>query len=386
MMLVYQGELRFLSIKAINFLNRYEAETTKITQAKVSSIKITQLYKSYIKIMKVLKDNDENNCEKDLKLLRNFIYRTILNVDSYKNIILAYNKVEFEFLKELLKELFLNFEELKEDIKIIIEILKEFKSSTIENPIEEKINEFINKIGKKESAIIITPFEVEKVMNDLDINFSKESDYLKSFKIYDYVFFIGSPHIYKKSQSIFMGKNIIYIYYDFFESYKFLYPLINNNYPSNVQLYKNTHVSHFIENQIIYSEEVGAEELEIENERVKIESILKKNNINDLNNSDSHEGSIITFFNDKYYILAKGSKFYKVKNNIVYGDSNKIITRTGLDKLTTDDWVIIKSNTESNFILEKSKDILGDSLHSRFWYLISLYKKALIENYHTLSF
>lgn len=149
MMLVYQGELRFLSIKAINFLNRYEAETTKITQAKVSSIKITQLYKSYIKIMKVLKDNDENNCEKDLKLLRNFIYRTILNVDSYKNIILAYNKVEFEFLKELLKELFLNFEELKEDIKIIIEILKEFKSSTIENPIEEKINEFINKIGKK---------------------------------------------------------------------------------------------------------------------------------------------------------------------------------------------------------------------------------------------
>lgn len=214
-----------------------------------------------------------------------------------------------------------------------------------------------------------------------NITFYNPSQLLKENKIFETLIFIGPPYIFPKYRNIFYGNKIYYIMFDFLNSGNFQNKIIHNNKEANSNLYKNVEVINEEEPTTLKSVDYYIDLKEEIN--YKIDKILKTHTISESENQIPEkfgQGNLISFVNDKYFIMAKNAKIRVIRLN----NSNKLkneltVEKLNLNSLKIGDWILIKSDSDENLIKNEAKKIIGEHKYNHYLENVKLYKKSLLK-------
>lgn len=363
----------------LNFLNNYNYGHSEVIQSSISNEEIKLLYNSYLHISKYIKDNDLTFLEEGLNIMKSVVFKFIFSLATYKEIYNSITDEEFEFLNNFINDLSIENEEIEEDWKNIVRLINEFKNNLELSESRKEVEELLDKKQNEKLVIISILDQKEFFDNFEDIDFLTPNQLLKSRKIYDLLIFIGNPYLYKQFDNLFLGKKIYYIFFDFFQHKKFSNKIFKKNLNKNSEILKNTKFIYNINpNKYLTSiKESEITKVEYMNKNIKINrEIYKKTSIKPKENSVI--GYPLIFKNNKYYIVPENNDLHILTQYSNDNDKIKLkLEKRKVKQLASDDYILIKGNTETKFIKKKAAEILGNNKYEFYKYLLKEFKKDL---------
>lgn len=362
-----------------NLLTEYEEAQQKIKFLNVYSTKLEKLYENIKKIEYKVNSSNSSELEEfliSLRRLKTIIYATIDNFpDKLNNFFIEKDWDDIIYLFTLLSEL---------DYETILlaretfEIIKELRNGNIENPLKRKTLELLNQYKDKRIAVVANYLDEDFLNNAKDYDYLKPNRLVKTFKLYDVVIFIGTPYLYPKFDTVFLGTTIIYLSYNIFKNHLSKIQFISNNIPEANCLYKNIDIQNKEKFLLPKYTEVAIADAERFNLNKWIDRKKKEKNYSDVNHEDLIEGQIIQLEKNKHIIVSPDSTLRIINTKTNHIERKELIIKTDkVNNLITGDWIIIKNSTEEEYLINKSKELFGFVEYESKMQLVNEYKDAL---------
>lgn len=373
-----------MSINKLKFLNAYDTSKNNIYIEKIQSDTLKEYHKYIREFTKKINEFDDEELATKFKVYKYLFNDLILTLNEYNQV---FTNLEDSILDEI-SDFFREYSQYSdgEELKRSFNLLKKIKSGEVENKIANRLIEIIKQNESDDIAIIcLRDFSLfrENINNKFShsINFYNQSQLLKENKLFETLIFIGPPYLFPKYNNIFYGKKIHYIMFDFLSSYNFKNTIINNNNRINSNLYENVELIKKEESDTLQPIDYYID-LKEENS-YKIDKILKTHKISE-NGSQMQEkfsqGNLISLVNDKYFIIDKDSKIRVIRlNNTNKSEKELTVEKLKLNSIKKGDWILIKSDSDENLIINEAKKIIGEHKYYHYLENIKLYKKALLK-------
>lgn len=362
--------------KLLNQLSETEQDISFLT---VKSEELMKLHNNIKKIRKTIYNSGLSQLEIGIQTINRLKSACSSTIDSYSN------KLESYFNQYDWQEITYFFDSLSEVDSIMEElsietfnIINDLKNNKINNPLRDKVISILEENKELDIAI---------VSNFVDSNFKEEFeqfDYIKptglikSNTLYDIVIFIGTPYLYGKFDTVFLGKEVIYLSYNFYNNSLKKKRYINSNSQKASTIYENIHIKENDSDTADYYEEVTVSEIEklSMNRWIELNNYKKSNEIED--NEELVSAKIIQLENHKHYIIFPDASLKVIKIQEDKSRTNKIkIKNTKLKDISNNDWIILKQDTEEEYLIRRSKEIYGESFYNSQMDLINGYKRKL---------
>lgn len=371
-----------MSIDKLEFLNAYDISYNKIYIEKVESNVLNEYFNHIKKIKKQINEYDDELYNK-FNIYRYIFNDLILSLNEYSYVFSNLENNELEEISEFFLE-YSYYADDKEELKEAFNLLKKIKNGDVKNEIANKLIDIIEQNKTDDIAIVcahdFSEFsEKNKYKLQRSVTFYNQNQLIKENKIFETLIFIGPPYLFKKYKNIFYGMKIYYIMFEFLGSYNFKNTIIHDNKEANSNLYKNTKVINNDVKELLKPVDYYIDLKEESN--YKIDNILKSHRFSEKENQEKFsQGNLINFVSGKYFILGKNAKIRLIRLNISNILENELIVeKLKLNSLHSGDWILIKSETDENLIVNEAKKIIGEHKYYHYLENVKLYKKALLE-------
>lgn len=364
-------------IDRLNFIDDYTKNRNIIEFNTVESEETVELFKNLKIIEKKIKELNSIELEELFITLKRvkIIFSTLDNFsnklnsyfhdDDWQSIVEFFNRlVEIEYsMKEISKETY--------------EIIQSIKNNLIENPLRNKVIELTEHYNNESLALCANYIDRDFSEEYSSLNYYKPNQIVKQFKLFDCVIFVGSPSIFKSFNTFFLGKKIIYVSYSFYKNNIPKIDYITNNTKNANQIYKDVFINKVKETHGAFTE-TNVTDLEKFELNKWITDYNKSQNLN-RNISELVEGKIIQLENKNHIIMSPHSTIRKIEETIT-NNQDTILKMTSIDigSLLAGDWVIIKLNTEEDYLIKKSKELYGAEYYNEQMELVRRYKEDLL--------
>lgn len=370
-----------MHISKFNLLSQLENVEQNLHFITVDSEELLNLHNNTKMLRKYIFNNGLSQLERGLETINRLKSACASTTDSYSNklsiYLTKYDWQEISNFFNILVELDFTMENLSLET---FEIINKLKNDKIKNPLREKLIDII-KENKEETIAVVANFP--------DLNFKEEYNqvaYLKPVELvrknllYDVVIFIGTPYLYEKFDTLFLGKEIIYLSYSFYNNKLLKRRFINSNSKEASTIYENLNIIENDKNPKDIYEETTVSEIEKMsiNRWIEENKYEKSNKTND--NEDLVSSKIIQLENHKHYVVFPDTtlKVLKIQRSNT-GEATFYIRNSKLKNINKKDWIILKKDTEEEYLIKRSKEIYGESFYDSQMELIKGYKRKLKE-------
>lgn len=359
-------------LNKINFLTEYETASTNIKIKVVHSEKLQEFQNCVYQLNSLVNQENSEDLEKSYQSFK-YIFNQL------RSSFIPYSKKMFYLLNEEIQEeitsFFKQLIEYNTDsislVKHVITLFREFKDGKIENELQNTLTEMLNNIPPMESVVIVTNSvdRLDRANINQRIDYVKPSKLMQLNRIYNKLIFLGSPYIYSQFSNVFLGKEIVYLSYDFYQNKIEKKYILGHSSDKNSALFSN------VEFDVDNEKNTGL--LNIEEELLE-ESInhdfgtwLNKFQRNIKNNEELYRGIL--------FGLESGNKIiYPEKKKISILDLNTMkIDKKEVELLSSNELIIERLHTENDYLVEEAKKMYGKSKYLGWVTLIQSYKTRL---------
>lgn len=359
-------------LNKINFLTEYETAAANIKIKVVHSEKLQEFQNCVYQLNSLVDQENSEDLEKNYQSFK-YIFNQL------RSSFIPYSeKIIYLLNEEIQKEIAVFFNQLaeynKESIPLIEHVatlFREFKDGKIENELQNKLTEMINNISPMESVAIVTNSvdRLDQVKLNQRIDYVKPSKLMQLNKIYNKVIFLGSPYIYSQFSNVFLGKEIIYLSYDFYQNKIEKKYILGYSSDKNSALFSN--VEFDVDNG------TNTDLLNMEEELLEgsidhdFDTWLNKFQRNIKDNEELYRGIL--------FGLESGNKIiYPEKKKISILDLNTMkIDKKEVELLSSNDLIIERLHTDNDYLVEEAKKMYGKSKYLEWVKLIQDYKTRL---------
>ena len=194
------------------------------------------------------------------------------------------------------------------------------------------------------------------------------------------VIFIGTPYLYEKFDTLFLGKEVIYISYSFYNNSMEKKKYISLNVDEASTIYKDVHFE--TDTKTIPPSETFTETRPSEIEQASLNRWIENNEYKKTEESEDNDelinAKIIQLENQKHYLVLPGSSLRVISIIEEKSGSREILVKnTRVENINKNDWIVIKQDTENEYLVKRSKEIYGKSYYEGQMELVLGYKKRL---------
>lgn len=366
------------------YLKEISDAKQKVQFETVESKELETLHKNLNQIEKSIYTLGSSYLDNEFETLKKFKTIVSSTIDEYSFKLNEYfSEKDWAEVATFFNNLYEINNDLLEISRETFKIINDLKKGNVENNMRRMVSQLV--INQENNNIAIISNYIDEIFKkeNPQIDILKPTQFVKMNIFYDTVIFIGTPYLYGKFDTLFLGKNIIYVSYRFYRNKLIKKKYTDSNSDKANQIYKNIE---FIENnneeRIVYHEEMTISELERMNLNRWIEQNILDNtsdNINELeDNEELISSKIVQLDNNKHYIILPESSLRKLEVGFDI-DSNKIVTikKSKMSNIKVGDWIILKTDTEEEYLVKRAKEIYGESTYNSQLNLITVYKDDL---------
>lgn len=382
----------------MNLLNDFTDSQQTVEFMSVESSKLERLNKNNKIIRDVLNLKGSSQMDNNQLLLKKLITVLSSTIDKYSNKLKDYfTDKDWRDIEIFFEELYELDSDLENTINETFQIINDLKKNKTENNLREKVIALID-LHKNHTIAVISNYPDKIFQSEfLQVACMKPNVLVRENKFYDLIIYIGTPYLYQKMDTVFLGKRIIYLSYNFYKNTMSKLKFTNSISLDANQIYKNVKL---IENKNIvkkdaYQRETTLSELELMNIQRWIEINNLKNigdegrNNNLEENEELVDAKIIQLENNYHYVVLPQSNLRKI-NVKISSDDDKIIrlNKINLSKLKRNDWILLKTDTEEEYLVRRAKEKYGLSVYESQLSLVAKYKKKLKnkkDHFHTYN-
>ncbi|MGO4994502.1 hypothetical protein ACTQ5F_05630 [Jeotgalibaca porci] len=361
----------------INFINNYSNEKHSIYFHSINSDLMTAFNNYFLYFERIVRDFDNDYLREGFseiklifKVLRNSIhpyYEMISDID-WENISIFFNRVtEFD-----------NSGKTIETAKKFFELLRKVKNDDLDNFLYPVVEEYILSTKRNQTIGIVTRdryMEVPQELKHTFIEIMTPNDLMNSHKIFDFLIFMGTPTYFSQFSTIFFGRKIIYISFNFYKnSFEAATSLIKNNNEEFSKVFTGVSLN-YNSNELLF--DLLDEEKEIVVEYDNSKNWLSNYRRTYEKTDDEVSAVLLQFATNKGSFYLPNSKV-----RILDFKNKKSISHTSINSLNGDEWIILKKSIEDEYLNNKSKEILGENKYYEYTNLILEYKRRLRRKKH----
>lgn len=361
----------------VTFLNEYDYSEHEIKFISVRNDTISELFDLLNTLHNLVYEENSEELEKYFKSLQLLFNRVKNSLNSYQetfqNEVSQEMRIDINNFFNLLMT-YNNSDEVKEIFKRMSLSLSNLKKGNIENTLFKEVSKIIQK-EKDFETIAIVSYYAERI--DVGKFENKKIVYLTPAMLvqrtnsYSKIIYIGTSNLYPESETIFFGKKIYYVGYDFYKNGFNREPIINGNDEEQSGIYRN----------VIFSEVSSST---VNNNRLVIDKI--EHPIESKQSFDSwvvgYKKSVSTEDGLKegyLFSLKSGGKVIFPTNGKcdVLDIESMVTTETQIGQIDDGSIIVLRISTENEYLSSKAYEEYGE-YYSEKIQLIKKYKDKLL--------
>lgn len=355
------------------FINKYVSANNKIETISLQSKDVTQYHQLYRKITKIIADDSSNHLLEKFFPVKQIFFELRSSLENYKTKLdKIFTENDWADILEFLEEFSMYGEGNIELAKKLLAIVNDIRKDKIKNELRDWMVRKCESNYNSRIAIVSSfpEYDLDLIQRFNSITLLKPNELIKNNELYDVVVFLGTPNYYANFDSIFFGKEILYVSYDIYRNEYNKREILNMVDSKTNSIYKNTEIKN---SRHLSNQETMSEDSPIKHEIPKsIRDMIAKNSQDD----NIVEGRYISLTENRGIVVLKNSGLRVIE--IIPGEAIAVkVSWKKISELVPTDKIILTLSTNPEFLENYSKNLLGEEDYDQCLKLISRYKLKL---------